>query len=206
MESIERLYYANLNDSTLNEYIRQLSTDDSIGNKMYLYNDSMAIGKDDTGYYLKFDIYKGFLFLLATKDGCNKWMPIYNADNTTDWLLFSNNYLLLIKQHTINKFSKRLFKKYIPERTYNTRARFSLDRGLQAINVLMSITNNPYLIYGGSINEKYNDQFFLYQENGLFPVTRISEHCFEVTTFISVEMLNEKQIFIYEQIRKNVER
>lgn len=54
------------------------------------------------------------------------------------------------------------------------------------------------------ISDKYNDNYFAWTKFGLIPVIRYSDIVFCGTTFISVDMLNEKQKELWDSVHSKL--
>ena len=82
-------------------------------------------------------------------------------------------------------------------------ARISATPGkTQTIN-FYNINEEMYLCNTG-ISDKYNDNYFAWTKFGLIPVIRYSDIVFCGTTFISVDMLNEKQKELWDSVHSKL--
>ena len=72
----------------------------------------------------------------------------------------------------------------------------------QTIN-FYNINEEMYLCNTG-ISDKYNDNYFAWTKFGLIPVIRYSDIVFCGTTFISVDMLNEKQKELWDSVHSKL--
>ena len=72
-----------------------------------------------------------------------------------------------------------------------------------SIQTLININEEMYLCNTG-ISDKYNDNYFAWTKFGLIPVIRYSDIVFCGTTFISVDMLNEKQKELWDSVHSKL--
>ena len=120
--------------------------------------------------------------------------------STNQFFVYINlNNAFILSQHLLSRFRKRVVANSIK---YDLRGQM-FDILEHSIQTLININEEMYLCNTG-ISDKYNDNYFAWTKFGLIPVIRYSDIVFCGTTFISVDMLNEKQKELWDSVHSKL--
>lgn len=133
-------------------------------------------------------------------------MPIRH-DGITDWYVIRDGRCIIITQHTLVRFRKRVLNKIEPDTKYNmrgvTRANIK-DIFMLSSNLIIDINLMSIVVDGTGINDKYDNNSFMITKYGLIPLEKLDDDIYRSTTFISNEMLTDEQKEIYDSVAKQV--
>lgn len=155
--------------------------------------------KEVDDYILPY-IYKNLVIL----KGCGKCKVFTSIDysNTWDWVELNSAFAVIYTYHFFNRYRKRMPL----TRTQNLNIRCNKqDRLLDMIQTLWGIS--PHLVICGSNIEgilSKKRQHFYWCEDGLIPITALSPTIIRCDTFLSVDILSEKQGKFWYNIYKDL--
>lgn len=130
----------------------------------------------------------------------NKQLALINVGD--NWVSINSNVACVIPFHFLNRYRKRFLNKnaLTPERNIRCSKE---DRITEVIETLINLNlyfaipdpNDP----NDNILSKYNQHFY-WCEYGIIPVTMISDSIARCDTFISCEMLSDKQRYVWKYL------
>lgn len=166
----------------MKDFISSLDTTNLDGSNWYMQTTSIQ-GR------LLFVFYKSInqFFVLGYMIRCN---------HTIDFVRINLHNAFILPQHLLSRFRKRVLANCVK---YDLRGHRVLDILKQAAQTILSIDEEIFLA-NTSISDKYSDNYFAWTRFGLIPVERYSDIVFCGTTFISLDMLNEKQKELYNTV------
>lgn len=143
---------------------------------------------------MKVTAIRGYYFFVFYKNTSQFFIVGYmrRGNNTTDFVYINLNNAFILSQHLLSRFRKRVLANCVK---YDLRGQMFDILG-QAAQTILNIDEEIFLA-NTSISDKYSDNYFAWTRFGLIPVERYSDIVFCGTTFISVDMLNEKQKELY---------
>ena len=150
---------------------------------------------------MKVTAIRGYYFFVFYKSTSQFFIVGYmrRGNNTTDFVYINLNNAFILSQHLLSRFRKRVVANSIK---YDLRGQM-FDILEHSIQTLININEEMYLCNTG-ISDKYNDNYFAWTKFGLIPVIRYSDIVFCGTTFISVDMLNEKQKELWDSVHSKL--
>nr|DAJ77717.1 MAG TPA: hypothetical protein [Caudoviricetes sp.] len=120
--------------------------------------------------------------------------------NTCDWVELNSAFAIIYTHHFFNRYRKRKSL----NRNLNIRCNL-MDRALDVVNTLWNLTTYLAICNGneeGLLSTK--GQPFYWCEDGLIPVTAISPTILRCNTFLSVDILSEKQSKFWHNIYNDI--
>lgn len=135
--------------------------------------------------YVRFLNKEGYGFSVFCKD---------NDDKTTDFIYLNANWGVVLKQHLLTRYRKRIQKEL---NSLDIRSN-SKDRILLLINAVFNLCVKCALF------EFDTDNYYIYTRLGFIPSSRLSEHIFEGKTFLSVDLLKPNQLKVWEEIELKI--
>lgn len=158
-------------------------------------------GTSSDEWLMKVTAIRGYYFFVFYKSTSQFFIVGYmrRGNNTTDFVYINLNNAFILSQHLLSRFRKRIIADGIK---YDLRGRM-FDILEHSIQTLININEEIYLCNTG-ISDKYNDNYFAWTKFGLIPVIRYSDIVFCGTTFISVDMLNEKQKELWDSVHSKL--
>lgn len=156
--------------------------------------DSASVEDDNR----KIAYYHSLVILYNAKDYCILF-PFDKPDNTTSWIHLDGAFAVIMPQHLISRYRKRI----MASGQYNIRSNVK-DKVVLAINTILNIQENMHLITGICINSKYDNSTFAWCKFGLIPMKKRSDIVYEGITFIAEDMLNKEQLDIWNRIRSEI--
>ena len=158
-------------------------------------------GASSDEWRMKVTAIQGYYFFVFYKSTNQFFIVGYmrRGNNTTDFVYINLNNAFILSQHQFSRFRKRIIADGIK---YDLRGRM-FDILEHSIQTLINIYEDIYLCNTG-ISDKYNDNYFAWTKFGLIPVIRYSDIVFCGTTFISVDMLNEKQKELWDSVHSKL--
>lgn len=139
--------------------------------------------------------YKGLLILYSSKIQYILY-PDKNPDNTIDWIFLNGDKAIIISQHLLSRYRKRILDK-VSDMKYNIRCNI-LDNLLLLVQLVSNI--QLHIVKGVGISSKYNDSMFAWCEDGLIPIEELSDIVYRCITFIPINMLRDYQLENWKSI------
>lgn len=150
--------------------------------------------------YIRPGVYKDLIIFKGSRK-CKVFTSI-DYSNTCDWVELNSMAAIIYTHHFFNRYRKRM-----PfNRNLNIRCN-KMDRVLDAFNTLWNL--NTYLAICNEDEEGFfsiKKQPFYWCEDGLIPITAISPTIHRCNTFISLDMLSEKQRTFWFNVYRYVHR
>lgn len=188
IEDIEQIYY-NANSKELYDYIVSLKPEED--------NDRWRIYS-----------YKGFVIFYNNINSVYAFYPLENPNNTLDWIHLNSKYAVIMPQHLLSRYRKRILDAVQDEEGNKPLKRnFDIRKNLiDSLLIAWYITRgmNIHLAFNIPISDKYNDSMFGWCEDGLIPIEPLSNIVYKCITFIPTDMLRKEQWEIWKAIYKTL--
>lgn len=152
----------------------------------------------------KIDNYKGFVIVYNNINSIYTFYPIKNPDNTLDWISLNNNYAVIIPQHLISRYRKRVLE-LVQDKNGDKifKRKFDIRKNpIDSLTIVWNMISNidAHLIFGLSVSDKYKDTMFCWCEDGLIPIEQLSDLVYKLPTLIPFYKLRKEQWEIWKAI------